>query len=505
MQRALRLGARGAAAGGAALYALSGASAAQADVRPAAQPSSEAPAPTEAQLALLHDWLRARGAGVDGVRVSASEHGLGLFAAPEAAQSWRLPRLLRPGYWLGWPGRTLAEFPLSCAVCAHSCAADPALGPLLSAWLREGALSEREAVMLWLLVQRALGAQSAAAPYVSLLPSTPPAPLWWRDEELKELAGTTLWEAVRAQARGLEGGWARLAPLARQAARQAGCPDARAMSLEDWRWAVGTYWSRALAYPDPAVAEALPVGAPPPPLSEGVVPGLDFANHGGPRSSARWTVLGARAGGSRLPAQPSFGLQERGAGVPPASELRIDYGGGRSNEELLFTYGFAVADNAADALMVAPPLPRDAEGADQLALARAALLHARGREPRAFLPQAGRRAAQAAVEEALQVLSPFTLSPAELGCALEEHSSTAGLSQRHRRQALMLLLRTLEQRVAAMAATGTLQQDDALLRTELQPRRRAAVLYRRTQKALGREYLELVKRMLADCDIQTRP
>ncbi len=104
----------------------------------------------------------------------------------------------------------------------------------------------------------------------------------------------------------------------------------------------------------------------------------------GPRGDAAQTAASSR---------PSFCLQEspgRGA-LHAGDEVRINYGDNRSNEELLFNYGFAVRNNDADALMVAPPLPRDEGDADEAAMARAVLLHARGRAPRAFLPMPRRR------------------------------------------------------------------------------------------------------------------
>ncbi len=101
------------------------------------------------------------------------------------------------------------------------------------------------------------------------------------------------------------------------------------------------------------------------------------------------------------------------------------------------------------------------------------------------------------------MLSVYTLSPPELGAALEAlppQGSTAPeprLSGAGRRGALMLLLRILEQRTVSMAATGSVADDDALLADDKLPaRRRGAVLYRRTQKQLAAQYLALVRDML---------
>jgi hypothetical protein len=262
---------------------------------------------------------------------------------------------------------------------------------------QEGRLSEREVVMLFLLVERARGAVSAWAPYLAALPATPPTPLCWRADELAALKGTTLAEAVAAQRRGVAAAWQRMAPLAAQAAAAAGVAS-HTLSDADLAWATGIFWSRALAFPDlHALRDAAAAGASAGassqavPLAEGIVPGLDFCNHAG-GAPARWTLLGARSGsgGSGVALPTTIALQESGRCAPlrAGAEVRISYGEGRSNEELLFGYGFAERHNAADALMVAPPVPPPAEW-DAATAARMALLRAVGRAPRAFLPLAG--------------------------------------------------------------------------------------------------------------------
>lgn len=77
--------------------------------------------------------------------------------------------------------------------------------------------------------------------------------------------------------------------------------------------------------------------------------------------------------------------------------MRISYGD-KSNEELLFTYGFAVPGNPNDVALLAPPLPPAVEVDDVLQM-RLALCEELGVAPRAFLPlsalKKGRKAAEA--------------------------------------------------------------------------------------------------------------
>lgn len=147
-----------------------------------AAPSS---APSAAQLEALHAWLRARCAAVDKISIapSASDTAAGLgvhvSAGGGGSGAW-LPRFLRPAYWLGWPGRTLAEFPLSNVISARNATCEPSVGALYDRWwkarlhvvtiasrrlccaepsraavsLQEGELSDREVVLLFLIVVR---------------------------------------------------------------------------------------------------------------------------------------------------------------------------------------------------------------------------------------------------------------------------------------------------------------------------------------------------------------
>jgi len=366
----------------------------------------------------------------------------------------------------------------------------------------DGGCSEREAVILFLLVERARGTDSPLHPYLAVLPASPPTPLGWSSGELAELAGTPLVEALAAQRRDLRATWARLAPLARRMLAAHRC-SAEVGEME-FCCAFAIFWSRVLAFPD--VQADVPIGHPVP-FVEGIVPGLDFANHAA-AAACRWTLLGPRAGPITPGPPASMALAAGGGRAWPrrGSEVLIDYGEGRSNEELLFTYGFAIADNPADALLVAPPLPAGSPAEwDAPVLARLALLQAQGLPPRAFLPVAAlasQRQARAAVEEALHVLLPFALAETELARALEAASPRTGPAPpmprgAARRGALMLLQGVLEQRKRALRATGSAAGDAAQLGQPLEARMRAALLYRLPLKTAAEGYLALVTSMLA--------
>ena len=101
------------------------------------------------------------------------------------------------------------------------------------------------------------------------------------------------------------------------------------VTMEEFQWAYAAFWSRALSLP------VLPVGGDPiAPIVEAIVPGIDFANHSGRSATARWSVAGLDG------PDPAVQLLCEPRYVPaPGSEVFISYGE-KSNEELLFLYGF---------------------------------------------------------------------------------------------------------------------------------------------------------------------
>lgn len=216
--------------------------------------------------------------------------------------------------------------------------------------------------------------------------------------------------------------WKALTGLASRLAAEAGAPSPPTES--DFLWAHAVFWSRAIAFPCPP--EALPGGrsttAGPSP-QEGVVPGLDFCNHA-MRPVARWTVYGAEldgAGGGRRHVHLVPGV----APPAPGAELCISYGDDKSNEELLFLYGFALPEASGLARLMLPlPLPAAAEDWTPRLHARVALLAARGLPPQIFLPRAalaggGPGPLGAVPDAALRTLEVFVLDDAELARGLE--------------------------------------------------------------------------------------
>ena len=405
---------------------------------PCAQPGAApaaAPVDRAALLADLRAWLEAAGADIADVDIRPCEGnsaGVGVFAtagrrgssgggsdvgalATAGAVVSSLARRLLPfGGGRGAerasdgggpdasssassPTVVLASFPLSLAVTPAAALADEATGAHYARLLRSGQLvDERALVMLFLAVERARGRSSRWAQWIAALPRDLSTPLHFSEEQLALLDGTTLGKAAASLRARLAAAWGRLSPAAAEVAAAAGV--AAPPTLEDFKWAYSTFWSRGMAVPWPVVADATGAGAagaagargaPPPAVAvevvECIIPGLDFCNHA-PGAAVRWTLWGAavaaaaeeaaeeeeeggrrdaaRQGGGAARAAPDrVALVAPAASAPrPGDELLIDYGD-KSQEELLLLYGFAHATLAATGgrvpgvLMVPCPLP----------------------------------------------------------------------------------------------------------------------------------------------------
>ncbi|KAB2626666.1 ribosomal N-lysine methyltransferase set10 [Pyrus ussuriensis x Pyrus communis] len=75
---------------------------------------------------------------------------------------------------------------------------DPLLGPECRAMFEEGDADDRFLMILYLTVER-LRKNSSWKPYFDMLPTTFGNPLWFTDDELLELKGTTLYRATELQ------------------------------------------------------------------------------------------------------------------------------------------------------------------------------------------------------------------------------------------------------------------------------------------------------------------
>ena len=548
--------------------------------------------------AAFETWLRERGAkGLEQVAVGhVSEEGGGAAIGRGLFLREGVRGSIRDGVrWRPWRPALRVSFPLSNALTPASCIREPRVGWVYRALLEDGTLSPRLAVMAFLIVERLRGATSPWAPYIAMLPEEEGlgTPLFFSDAELQMLRGTTLHAAVTARQKKLRQDFRRVKSAVAQALQACKHDGGRAPAFSDFLWASGIYWSRVLELPLPERAPVLEggmlgggvisqVSAPPEPAAtaamEGLCPGLDCCNHG-EGAPGRWRAVGQVPARTAAPATgetwlgiprkwlpallaPATGGQEGSrrpdgpAGflelisdraLSPGEEVRIDYGA-RSNEELLFTYGFVDPHNPHDTLLLSAPLTAgDLE--NPVNQARMELLHARGLRPQAFLPLAGvsthgdgghqPATAKEFPPEVIAMMEVMVLPQKKLAEALELARAEAevqgagagagadagnpavksgkGDAQEPSFAALTLLVRLMQLQVYNLegpGGTGSLEHDTATMLKHLMAEKDGegaseyagsplsrnayhALLYRMNQKRIARAYTALAERLLS--------
>lgn len=224
--------------------------------------------------------------------------------------------------------------PDAAVVNAQTACQHPTLGGTFRELLRDGTLDERLATMCFLMLERRKGEESVWKEYIDALPRNYDTPLYVSNEELdRELKGTNLHAAAMAQKEDIKKVFdERIRPAMRtltQADNAAGgslhvLPE---VSAKEFRWAYATFWSRAVAIP-------LAGGV----VSESIIPGIDMANHSSAGTNARWEHI-------EDPSRPDGGfvalVSPSNRRLAQGEEVFINYGADKSNEELIFTYGFA--------------------------------------------------------------------------------------------------------------------------------------------------------------------
>ncbi|KAL6965093.1 hypothetical protein U1Q18_036149 [Sarracenia purpurea var. burkii] len=138
--------------------------------------------PEEAKLERFIQWLQVNGVELRGCKIKYcdSNKGLGLFLSNDASDG------------------LLLVVPLDLAITPMRVLQDPILGPECSTMFEEGAVDDRFLINLFLTIEH-LRKNSSWKPYLDMLPITFGNPLWFTDDELLELKGTTLYRATELQ------------------------------------------------------------------------------------------------------------------------------------------------------------------------------------------------------------------------------------------------------------------------------------------------------------------
>ncbi|KAF9668895.1 hypothetical protein SADUNF_Sadunf14G0051100 [Salix dunnii] len=287
----------------------------------------------------------------------------------------------------------LLVVPLDLAITPMRVLQDPLIGPECRAMFEEGEVDDR---------------------YLDMLPTTFGNPLWFTDDELLELKGTTLYRATELQRK-------RLLSLYEDKAK--GLVQKLLILDGDLEMANSVFWTRALniplprSYIFPQVQEDQDIqsslnhdsGVSHSDISagdltdrkdeerskvpgvdgqsnetvwvEGLVPGIDFCNHD-LKAVATWEVDGT---GMTVGVPHSmYLLSAEKTPFQMEKEITISYGN-KGNEELLYLYGFVIDNNPDEYLMVHYPV--EAIQNVPFADSKMQLLEAQKAEMRCLLPK----------------------------------------------------------------------------------------------------------------------
>ncbi|GAV89869.1 hypothetical protein CFOL_v3_33281 [Cephalotus follicularis] len=334
----------------------------------------------EAKLERFLQWLLVNQVELRGCEIKYSDQsskGFGLFASNDVSDG------------------VLLVCPLDLAITPMRVLQDPLIGSECRALFEQGEVDDRFLMILFLTVER-LRQNSSWRPYLDMLPTTFGNPLWFTDDELLELNGTTLYRATQLQKNMLLSLFdEKVKSLVKKLLIVDGSESE--VSFEDFLWANSIFWSRALNIPLPhsyvfpqiqgsqfhelhspdngatSTSEQIWV--------EGLVPGIDFCNHD-LKAAATWEVDGA---GSVTGVPSSMYLLSVGENpLQIEKEISISYGN-KGNEELLYLYGFVIDNNPDDFLMVHYPV--EAIQTLQFSDSKAQLLEAQKAELRCLLPK----------------------------------------------------------------------------------------------------------------------
>ncbi|KAH8488581.1 hypothetical protein Peur_059752 [Populus x canadensis] len=287
----------------------------------------------------------------------------------------------------------LLVVPLDLAITPMRVLQDPLIGPECRSMFEEGEVDDRFLMILFLMLER-LRNNSSWKPYLDMLPKTFGNTLWFTDDELLELKGTTLYRATELQRKKLLSLYEdKVKGLVQKLLILDGDLESE-VCFEDFLWANSVFWTRALniplprSYVFPQVQEDqdsqsslnIDSGVSHSDISagdlterkdeerskvpgvdgqfnetvwvEGLVPGIDFCNHD-LKAVATWEVDGT--GMTTGVPHSMYLLSAEKTPFQMEKEITISYGN-KGNEELLYLYGFVIDNNPDEYLMVHYPV-----------------------------------------------------------------------------------------------------------------------------------------------------
>ncbi|KAH1044934.1 hypothetical protein GLYMA_09G263800v4 [Glycine max] len=312
----------------------------------------------EAKLETFMQWLQANGVELRGCKIKwcDSKRGFGIFSDKDVSDG------------------VMLVVPLDLAITPMRVLQDPLLGPACRAMFEEGDVDDRLLMMLLLTVER-LRKNSLWKPYLDILPTTFGNPLWFSDDELQELRGTTLYRATELQKKSLLSLYeSKVKDIVKKLLTLDGNSEIE-VCFEDFLWANSVFWSRALNIPMPRSYVF-------PEMQDAHDICIREADEKNLKPIATWEV-----DGTGLASGVPFSMYLISAAQSPLQidqEIYISYGN-KGNEELLYLYGFVIDDNTDDYLMV--HYPAEAINTISFSESKTQLLEVQKAEMRCLLPK----------------------------------------------------------------------------------------------------------------------
>ncbi|KAI5564480.1 hypothetical protein BDE02_14G062500 [Populus trichocarpa] len=339
--------------------------------------ASEEEAAAAAKLERFLQWLQVNKVELRGcnIKYCGQNKGFGVFSSNDVSDG------------------VLLVVPLDLAITPMRVLQDPLIGPECRSMFEEGEVDDRFLMILFLMLER-LRNNSSWKPYLDMLPKTFGNPLWFTDDELLELKGTTLYRATELQRKRLLSLYEdKVKGLVQKLLILDGDLESE-VCFEDFLWANSVFWTRALniplprSYVFPQVQEDqdsqsslnIDSGVSHSDISagdltdrkdeerskvpgvdgqfdetvwvEGLVPGIDFCNHD-LKAVATWEVDGT--GMTTGVPHSMYLLSAEKTPFQMEKEITISYGN-KGNEELLYLYGFVIDNNPDEYLMVHYPV-----------------------------------------------------------------------------------------------------------------------------------------------------
>ncbi|GJN01081.1 hypothetical protein PR202_ga18316 [Eleusine coracana subsp. coracana] len=304
----------------------------------------------DAKLQSFLQWLQANGADLRGCTIRGCvDKVYGVFSTA-----------VEPGSTDG----VVMVVPLDLAITPMRVLQDPLVGPRLRALFEEGAVDGRLLVMLFLMAER-LRPGSLWKPYLDMLPSTFGNSLWFTDEELAELEGTTLYRATVMQRKSLQTVFKdKVKGLVEELLHvdESGRPVlifcfniSIEVLFEDFLWANSIFWTRALNIPCPRSYMFLGSSDDQLTRADG-----DHCSSSLPASAHQETDITAKSSSveenSELSNHESIWVEGLVPGIDFCNHSKCSDSILGLFKELLYLYGFVLDNNPDDYLMVHYPV-----------------------------------------------------------------------------------------------------------------------------------------------------